>query len=340
MKKNIFSRLFSKIDFDKIFLNVFSPHSRRRIHQGLLLAFLILPTYLLGRMLAFSLRPALTKINSSLLPTSSSEDLPALSEHMQAIQASGLFGDRPFTLGADCKQNPKAAGCTSRHSLRAERDCENATKRSSLPITLLATIVLQDEVKSVASVQVRGKRDTLNLRKGEEISHMARVTKVRARKLIIKNKKTGLCEFIPSQLKKQVARSQIKVERDPVKGQNLLESSLETGIAVHGDNKFKIKKSLRDEVLGNIDEMLMQARAIPIKNPDGTLAFRMQEIVPGSTYTKLNIKDGDIITEINGKKFTNINEVMSLFGEIRERDHYKIKLFRNGAERTLEYDFE
>ena len=111
------------------------------------------------------------------------------------------------------------------------------------------------------------------------------------------------------------------------------------GIVNEGDT-FKIKKDVRDKLLENISEVMTQARAIQIKNPDGTLAFRMQEIVPGSIYSQLNIKDGDIITGINGKRFTNINELMSLFGQLKDIDHFEIGLKREGKAKNLEYDFE
>ncbi|MBT5093448.1 MAG: PDZ domain-containing protein [Halobacteriovoraceae bacterium] len=93
-------------------------------------------------------------------------------------------------------------------------------------------------------------------------------------------------------------------------------------------------------MLGNINEILTQARAIQIKNPDGSLSFKMVEVVPGSLYSKLNIQDGDIITGINGKKIKNLNEIMALFGKIRSIDHFELSVKRNGIESSMDYDFE
>ncbi len=343
-RENI-SQLFSKIDFDKIFHQVFSPHSRPSIHQGFLVLLIASSAYLAGRMLALSLQPSATKNTSSpTLQTMTVASSPSLHEQIRLIKGSDLFkaqGDKKSSP-PDCQATPKAPGCSNQSKVDPNLACHDANKKSSLPITLLATIVLQDEVKSVASVQVRGEKALLNLRKGEEIPRLAKITGIHSTKLIIKNKKNGHCEFVVTK-KQQLPRGQIgtiKVERNPVKGKKLLEKSKDTGIKVSEGNKFKIKKSLRDEMLGNISEVLTQARAIQIKNPDGTIAFRMQEIIPGSIYSKLNIENGDIIKGINGKNFTNMNEIMSLFGQLRERDHYEINILRNGAEQTFEYDFE
>ena len=71
-------------------------------------------------------------------------------------------------------------------------------------------------------------------------------------------------------------------------------------------------------MLGNISSILTQARAIPITNGDGSLSFKITEIVPGSIYSQLNIKENDIITGINGKSVSSINEVTSLLGKVRD----------------------
>jgi len=66
----------------------------------------------------------------------------------------------------------------------------------------------------------------------------------------------------------------------------------------------------------------------------------MTEIVPGSIYSKLGIENGDIISEIDGKKISNLNEIMSKFGTIKDKDHFSLGIKKNGNVETKEYDFE
>ena len=194
----------------------------------------------------------------------------------------------------------------------------------------------------MASIKIRGKKGVFHAREGENIVSLGRIQKVYAKKLILRNKNTGLCEFVLAKKTRSSAprRPSLRLERNLSKAKKLLKKNHHSGIRVTGGNKFAIKKALRDEMLGNINEVLTQARAVQIKNPDGSLSFRIQEIVPGSIYSKLNIENGDIVTGINGKKFTNVNEIMSLFGQLKEKDHYEISVLRNGMEQTLEYNFE
>jgi type II secretory pathway component PulC len=93
-------------------------------------------------------------------------------------------------------------------------------------------------------------------------------------------------------------------------------------------------------MLENISEVLTQARAVQIKNPDGSLCFKMQEVVPGSIFTQLNIQEGDKVCGINGKKIQNVAELMNMFGQIDKIDHFELDVNKNGIDQNLEYDFE
>lgn len=214
--------------------------------------------------------------------------------------------------------------------------CLDADKKSGLSIKLLHTVVLQDSVKSVASVSKRGK--IISIREGEKIDNLAEIGRIENQRLVFKNLTSKKCEFIESDSSKEKSKFPKPKVYSASKAKDIKKSFNRDNIQVEG-NKFKIKKTLRDELLSNVGEILTQARAIPIKNPDGTLSFKMTEIVPGSIFSQLNIKDGDVITEIGGKKIRNYNELMGMFGKIKQNDNYEINLNRNGARETLNYNF-
>jgi type II secretory pathway component PulC len=90
----------------------------------------------------------------------------------------------------------------------------------------------------------------------------------------------------------------------------------------------------------NMSDILTQAKAIQIMNPDGSLCFKMTEVVKGSLYSQLNIQEDDIICNINGKKIENLNDLMGLLGKIKEIDQFQLGLKRNGMSENLDYGFE
>lgn len=221
-----------------------------------------------------------------------------------------------------------------------DKICDTANRASNLPITLLNTTVLQDSVKSIASVQVRGARSLENKRKGDKIDNLAEIGHIDRLRVILKNLSTGECEYIATRAYEEQRRAADRTRSQivsPEEGARLRQEQRDHRIQNEGNN-FRIDPSLRTEILSNIGDVLTQARAIQINNPDGTLSFKMTEIVPGSIYSQLGIQNDDIVTGINGQKINTINELMTLFGRIGDIDRFQLEIQRDGTSRSFNYE--
>lgn len=219
----------------------------------------------------------------------------------------------------------------------ADTKCEKAQQQSSLPIKLVNTIVLQDTVKSLASVQVRGERALKELREGEQIDNLAKIFKITRLEILVRNLESGVCESIASDKAKE-ARSPISV-MSPAQSRQYIANKKIPGIENVG-NKFTISKTLLNEKLKDLASILTQARAIKIQNPDGSLSFKMTEMDPEGIFPYLGLQDQDIITSINGKPINDLNEVMSLFGRIKNLDNLQLGIKREGATSVQEYSIK
>lgn len=220
--------------------------------------------------------------------------------------------------------------------------CLTAQRKSSLPIKLMNTIVLQDSVKSIASVSIRSNSKLKRLREGDKIANLAEIGRINGKSLIIKNLKTKVCEEIiskeekkgrgrknkrPSILSKRAAKSyKKKVEKVE-------------GIETDGVN-FKIKKAFLKDKMKDINALLTQARGIKISNPDGTISFKIVDIQPGSIYSYLGIQNGDVISQINGEPIQELNEVMKLFGSMSNLSKLSLGLGRSGEDVTQNYNID
>ena len=65
----------------------------------------------------------------------------------------------------------------------------------------------------------------------------------------------------------------------------------------------------------------------------------MVDVVPGSIYSQLDITNGDVISEINGKKIENINEILTLFGKIKDIDNLSLTILKDGQKQEKDYEF-
>jgi type II secretion system protein C len=320
------------INVDEIFDRFFSPQNRPQIHKSFMAALFILGAYFTGRMISGILTPVPTGKSPTTGTMLSLNQSDVTRQKLTQLRSNDLFQAPEEGKTPVIKDSPK------KPDFKEVNICRESDKKSSLSLKLVNTVVLQDSVKSLASVQVRSKEQFL--REGDNIPNLIEVGKITRQRLIFKNLKTRKCEFIETKEdKKRGTQKPITIVKNKVEGKKILDKAKENGITNEGNN-FKIKKEVRARMLENISEVLTQARAVKIDNPDGSLSFRMQEIVPGSIYSQLNIQEGDVITGLNGKKITNMAELMNLFGQIDKVDHFELTLNRNGIEQNLEYDFE
>lgn len=322
----------SSLTWDELIQHIFHVDNRPKIHRTFIICLVAIGTYGLGKVIATVLEgQSSTQTQARNAPILQIKQVDHLRD-LQTIARADLFNTQQ-------KDDDPAVPIETKPTVDENLVCLAAQNASNLPITIKHTTVLQDSVKSVASVQVRGQKEILDIREGQKINNMAEIGKIDRQKVIFKNLSSGACEFIQLEDDKGSRSAQpIKVVSEE-RGRQIMKDAQPKGIRNEGNN-FSIDKGLRDQMLSNISEVLTQARAVQIQNPDGSLAFKMTEIVPGSIYSQLNIQDGDIIEGINGDKITDLNAIMSMFGKIREIDNLSLTIKRNGTTRNYDYKFE
>ncbi len=311
---------------EQLILSILGKDGRAKTHKVFIYALSLTLFYNVGKFTGLFLgkeKPQAPQSNFSRPKTYNPR------KDIAAIERNNIFNALESEEEKVVKDEPKK---TTEPEIKV---CLTAQSKSRLSLKLLHTVVLQDTVKSVASVSKRGK--ILNIREGERIDNLAEIGRIENKRIIFKNLSSKKCEYIASEKDKKALFPEPKIV-SAKEGKKLTKKSNRDNIQVEG-NKFKIKKSLRDELLSNVGEILTQARAVPIKNPDGTLSFKMTEVVPGSIFSQLNIKNGDIVTGLNGRKIKNMNELMSMFGKIKQNNNYEITIKRDGAEQNLNYNF-
>lgn len=309
-------------NISKLIERALSKNAREMIHQVTLVILICSITYTLGKSSALFLKgtPPINSANDFRVSIDLEKDFNSQS----LIQVKTINVFRTNT------------GLGSKKKI-ADTKCEEAKQNSNLPIKLLNTIVLQDSIKSLASVQVRGDRNLQEVREGDQISNLAKIFKITRLSLLIKNLESGVCESIESDKAKET-RSPISIMSES-QSRQFRESKKMAGIENEG-NKYIISKALIDEKMKDISSILTQARAIKIQNPDGTMAFKLTEMDPQGIFTYLGLQDQDTITSINGKPIYDMNEVMGLFAKIKNLDKLQLGIKREGSDSLLDYNIK
>lgn len=305
-------------------VEIFSPARRNSIHKAFQYSIIFGSVFIVGKNLALFIKGAETVPSKSVLSAGFEGANELTRADINDMRNSGLFKTEAAKPVDDVKKPVIAE----------DVKCQKADRKSRLPIKLINTVVLQDSIKSIASVQVRSSSELTEVREGDKINDMAKIDLIDRQKIIVKNLKDGNCEAIENL--EDTGRGKIAV-MSPSQSKEFKRRSLKIEGIENKGNSFTIEKSFIQDKMKNISDVLTQARGIQLSNPDGSISFKIVDVEPGGIFSYLGIQNNDVITHINGKKISNLNEVMSLFGKISNVDKMKITVNRNGEPVPLDY---
>ena len=103
---------------------------------------------------------------------------------------------------------------------------------------------------------------------------------------------------------------------------------------------MRLSRARVEDAMKNVNELMRQALVMPHFNngqPDG---LRLSGVRPGSLFTDIGLRSGDIITGVNGEQIQSVDDALRFYTSLRDADNVSVQLRRGGAERTIEYQIE
>jgi len=112
------------------------------------------------------------------------------------------------------------------------------------------------------------------------------------------------------------------------------------GITATGENEFSVAKSEVDNALENMSQLFTQIRAVPHFEGGQSIGFRLFAIRRGSLFDRIGLKNGDIITNINGTEMNDPSRAIGLLQELRDASRLNVKAIRNQQPLDLTYNIQ
>jgi type II secretion system protein C len=116
------------------------------------------------------------------------------------------------------------------------------------------------------------------------------------------------------------------------------------GIQQVSDTEFRVSQTAIAAALGNMSNLMTQARIIPNfvgqgdeRKVDGFRIFRIQ---PGSIFQSLGLADGDVIKSINGERMDSMEKGMTMLRGLVGQSRFTIELERQREPRTQNYQVQ
>jgi len=208
---------------------------------------------------------------------------------------------------------------------------EQAPVLSQLPLNLIGTLVHSNPEKSIAAVEIRGKNQVISYIPGKEIEGLATIVSVERQKVIIRNLNSNRLEYI--EMKKEATKVAFGGSTVATPGKDVQKVD---------DNHFVIKRSDLLKYTSDLSSILMQARAVPNREPGtGNInGFRILDMQPGSIYEQLGLQRMDVIKSVNGTPVDSPAKAMELYQTLKNSGDLNITVDRGGKTETKNYNIQ
>jgi general secretion pathway protein C len=104
--------------------------------------------------------------------------------------------------------------------------------------------------------------------------------------------------------------------------------------------QLTLKSDQIEGALENLDELMEQARIRPHIEDGRPSGISITGIKPNTIFRKMRLRNGDIITGVNGESIETVEDAMKTFGDLSSASEVQVEIKRRGRKRVLNYKIE
>lgn len=104
-----------------------------------------------------------------------------------------------------------------------------------------------------------------------------------------------------------------------------------------GDNKFEIDAKELQNIMDNMDKVTSSARIVPSFENGNPVGFKIFRIKPDSLYNKLGLRNGDVISKINGFEVNSTEKALQMYQLLRTEKQLSLEVTRRGQKQNMDY---
>ncbi len=101
--------------------------------------------------------------------------------------------------------------------------------------------------------------------------------------------------------------------------------------------KITLRRAQIDKALQDVNQLLGDVSIRPHfqdGQPDGLMLSRVK---PNSLFMRMGLRNGDVISGVNGQELQSVDDAMSFYEKLKESDQVTVNLKRGGRQRTIQY---
>jgi len=101
-----------------------------------------------------------------------------------------------------------------------------------------------------------------------------------------------------------------------------------------------VERAFVEQLMANPALLAKQARIVPKQKDDEVLGYKLYGIRRGSLPKLLGLKNGDMITAVNGEELKSMDKAMALYTKLRRASNLSVSIERKGKSITKEIQIQ
>jgi general secretion pathway protein C len=104
--------------------------------------------------------------------------------------------------------------------------------------------------------------------------------------------------------------------------------------------KIKLQSSQIEKAMENLGELMEQATLRPHIEDGQSAGISITGIKPNAIFRKMRLRNGDIITGVNGNNIASVEDAISIVEQLTSGSDIQLQIKRRGREQSLDYSIE
>jgi general secretion pathway protein C len=213
--------------------------------------------------------------------------------------------------------------------------------KSSLNAQVLATVLFEHAEWDFAQIEDGLRRTSHIAHVGETLfakNELFVVERIEAERVVIRETGASSLTFLERKASSSSAGSGARKASSSGKAsKKKVREEIIKGIKAKGGGAFDISRASIDTVLSNLNVLSTDARVVPDFKNGTQRGFKLFSIKPNSVYSKIGLKNGDVLSRINGYDLSSPDKILEVYGKLKDSEQITVELLRRGKPKKLDY---
>jgi general secretion pathway protein C len=270
----------------------------------------------------FGVDAFMTVLNSRLAPT------PAMQEQAVKLSEKPAAAARPLEEYAIITERNLFGGTSQGLAEAAPEEIvldDMPVALKSLGLRLVGTVVANKPEESSAIIEDQSTRKQEVYQEGDRVKQALIKRILRHNVVINTGRRDEVLTMVPEESKGKTSAPEraSRTRRGPAAGRSI-----------------RLDREELESQMANLNELMQQVRIRPFMEGKRPAGFLVSNIKPGSLFSKMGLRNGDVIQGVNGENITTPDQAVELYESLMEGGEIALEIKRGRRKQNLRYDVE